>query len=240
MVFVVALNWLSETLAGYIPFAYEQDIAAAYTEKMKSSDDLPVRAYLQDLANHLVTGMDLPKDMTITVHYSDTDTVNAFATLGGHIFIFRGLLQATPNENALAMVMAHEIAHIKHRDPIVAMGRGVLLSSVLAVVTGASGQDMAGRILGSTGLLTTLHFSRSQEQAADTDGLGAIARYYGHVNGATSIFEQFMQDEKNNRFGLPAFMQTHPASKDRIDRLHALALAHGWPEQGELMPLPTY
>ena len=50
--------------------------------------------------------MDLPKDMSITVHYSTDKTVNAMATLVGNIIIFQGLIDVLPNENALAMVMA--------------------------------------------------------------------------------------------------------------------------------------
>ena len=62
------------------------------------------------------------------MHYDASDTVNAFATLGGHVVIYRGLLEKLPNENVVAMVVAHEIAHIKHRDPVAALGRGVAIT----------------------------------------------------------------------------------------------------------------
>lgn len=227
---------MAESIATHIPFSYERELASSYVDRL-GQEDSPLQDRLQALAEQLAGRMNLPDDMVISVHYVDDDAVNAFATLGGHIVVFRGLVDAAPSENALAMVMGHEIAHIKFRDPLVAMGRGVLLGTALAVVTGASGDSVAGRLLGDSGLLTTLHFSRSQETRADRAGLEAVAGYYGHVNDATRIFEHFLQEEQRAGFTLPGLFRTHPASDDRIDRLRSLAKQKGWPQTGEVTPL---
>jgi len=225
-------------VAGHIPFTYERSIAAHFAGAM-TTDNPAVQNRLQQLADQLSSVMSLPGGMSVEVHYLDEDRVNAFATLGGHILVYRGLIEATPNENALAMVLAHEIAHVKHRDPIVALGRTAIIGTALSALAGVNGGDLAGRLLGDAGLLTSLHFNRAQESAADEEALAAVERHYGHVAGATAIFEHFLAEEHSGSLRVPEFFSTHPASRRRIDRLHEEALAHHWSEQGAITALPA-
>ena len=99
--------------------------------------------------------------------------------------------------------------------------------------------SMAGRILGDTGLLTSLHFGRSQESKADRAGLEAVARYYGHVADVTKIFEYFQQREGEG-LSLPELFQTHPASAGRIESLRSMARENGWLLEGKLTKLKKY
>ncbi len=71
--------------------------------------------------------------MAVTAHYVTDDTINAFATLGGHLMVYQGLMRRMPGENALANVIGHEIGHVKLRHPVSSMGRGlvILFSSVV-------------------------------------------------------------------------------------------------------------
>ena len=50
----------------------------------------------------LANAADLPDDMILTAHIMDSDMLNAFATMGGHIVVMRELLEALPSENVLA------------------------------------------------------------------------------------------------------------------------------------------
>ena len=88
------------------------------------------------------------------------------------------------DENALAMVIAHEMAHIKHRHPVMALGRGVVIGLFLASLSGFNGDRVVGRIVNNTGMLTLLKFNRDQEREADRTALAAVAGNYGHVAGA--------------------------------------------------------
>ena len=127
------------TLARHMPVAWENALAAAVIGDPGETAEAGGTAIAQDqagqaagielqaLADRLSAHMSLPRDLRLTVHYQDDEAVNAFATLGGHIFVNRGLLQHLPSENALAMVMAHEIAHAANRDPAAAMGGALLL-----------------------------------------------------------------------------------------------------------------
>jgi predicted Zn-dependent protease len=241
VVAILLISFATQLLVPFIPFSAEQKMADMFAGEMKSEhvqpEDAPLTQYLQSLADRLSKAEGLPADMTITAHFINDDTVNAFATLGGHVFIFRGLLESIPNENALAMVMAHEIAHVKYRHPIKSLGRGVVTGTAIAIVSTAAGGDIVGDVLGKTGLLTTLKFSRDQEQHADEEALASLFQLYGHVAGANTVFEVLKQAHKNDP-NPPEFFSSHPHTDNRIDNLAAVAAEHEWPTKGKITPLP--
>jgi predicted Zn-dependent protease len=153
--------------------------------------------------------------------------------------VYRGLIEKLDNENALAMVVAHEIAHVKHRHPIASIGRGVAIGAMLSLISSSAGQSMAGSVLGQAGLLTQLTFSRAQEEQADATALAALAATYGHVAGATDLFERLRGSEGKNAESLPQFMLTHPHLSERVDRLRSLAGRRGWTLEGDRLPMPS-
>ena len=138
---VLVIGFMAGSLAAYIPFSAERNISLG--EASEPGDATPIGEYLQSLADRAVAAAELPDDMSITVHYVDDDTVNAFATLGGNLVFYRGLLERLPNENALAMVVAHEVAHIKHRHPIRSLGRGVAIATALSLINSSAGNAAA-------------------------------------------------------------------------------------------------
>lgn len=235
---VAIISWSADYIADFIPFSYEQEISSSFIQRLEA-EDKNIQQYIQSLADQMSAVMQLPQGMVITAHYRNNESVNAFATLGGHIMINRGLLDHVSSENALAMVIAHEIAHIKSRDPIVAMGRGILIASAIGVLTGISGDGTFDHLLGDTGMVAGLHFSREQESDADREALMAMYNHYGHVQGATALFEYFQQQDADG-FNMPELLRTHPASDHRVEDLQQLARQNHWPAQGALLPLPAF
>jgi len=234
---VLGLSLLAERLAGTIPFAMERELIPAN----EFSDDPKHRTrqqYLQALAMRLGTHMRLPPGMSLQIHYQDEDTVNAYATLGGNIVIYRGLWDRLPDENALAMVLAHEIAHIEHRDPIISLGRGVVIALAIASLAGISNSQTLAGLAGNVTSLTLLKFSRDQEARADRDALAAVQAEYGSVSGATALFRLFDQLQRQRGRETPALFDTHPHNVDRLAVVQALARQHGWPLTGPSRPLP--
>jgi len=109
----------------------------------------------------------------------------------------------------------------------------------LSMVTGDTG--FAGKLLTQAGTVTVTQFTRSMETAADTAALGAVYGLYGHVNGASSLFEimgNVRSDNKSVPDWLERFAATHPLSSDRVDAVAELAKRNGWAADGELTPLP--
>ncbi|MDF1628175.1 MAG: M48 family metallopeptidase [Alcanivoracaceae bacterium] len=237
-VLVVALSLGAGWLARQIPMAQENRWSDAYLAQRPvelSETALRKQRWLQDLADRLSPAMDLGPDTTIHVRYvEDDEVINAFATLGGNIVIYSGLLNSLDTENALAMVMAHEIAHIKHRDPITALGRGAAVALGLSAISGVSDSAMAQRIVGNVGMLTGLSFSRGQENAADQQAIEAMLAHYGHLNGAATLFEKLQAMGSGL---MPEILATHPLTEKRIDRL---ARATDAQSDGEITALPDW
>ena len=108
-------------------------------------------------------------------------TVNAWCMPGGKVVVYTGLLPVTQNEEALAVVMGHEIAHAiaKHGNErmtqqMKAQGLGNILS---AAVSGSpqTTQNIFSAAFGIAGGLTILNYSRKQETEADKIGLVFMA-----------------------------------------------------------------
>ncbi len=221
LVIAITLTLLVGWLVRFVPFSAEQSLAELVSAETLFVDSTQpesqaIESYLQALANELAIAQELPEDMHITVHYVDDGLINAFATLGGHVFIFRGLLESVKSENGLALVMAHEIAHIKHRDPIVGLGRGVALGIALTSIVGLSNNESIMSWLGGLTNTTQVTFVRSQEERADETALITLQQYYGHALGGDELFRALAEDDG---FDAPEWLRTHPLDENRIDKV---------------------
>ncbi len=242
VIVVVFLQVSGAWLAKRIPFAFEVKVMNKLDfEFGEASPDSDIREYLNALGTKLGAAMELPEGMTTTIHYSNDPVFNAFATVGGNLMFYRGLLEELPHENALAMVLAHEIAHVQHRDPIAGFGGGIASSVALLAMAGNSGTGPAGKVLNNAGLLTSIQFTRRMEIEADIAALTAVNDVYGHVNGADMLFQVLKSKSASDGKvpeALKRFIETHPALDDRIERISTRTSEEGWDADGEITPLP--
>jgi predicted Zn-dependent protease len=233
------MSWENAMAAAVFEGREMEEAAAGDQELEAAAGDREIEAALQAVADRLAENMARPEDLRITVHYLDEDEISAFATLGGHVFVLRGLIARMPNENALAMVLAHEIAHAANRDVAANMGGALLVQLVLGTVVGMSPETADGLIWGPNALLLR-RFSREAERAADRDGLAAVAATYGHIAGADAFF-RILLDELGETVPdeVPEFLSTHPLTARRIEDLSTLAEERGWITDGAPTPLPA-
>jgi len=237
---VVALQFLGGALAKHVPFKYEERLVENFEAEFGSAGASPeLVAYLNELADRVAPGLELTEGISVNVHYRDESVFNAFATIGGNLFFYRGLLEEMPHENALAMVMAHEMAHINHRDPIVGLGGGLASVAAISMLTGQN--SIAGGFFSQAGMMTNTQFTRSMETSADEAALAAVNQLYGHVNGAGALFVIMGGISGDNEAvpdWLERFAATHPLSTDRVKAVKQLAADNLWSQEGELTPLP--
>jgi predicted Zn-dependent protease len=247
---VVGVVIYASDLARLLPFSVEKRFVRPYEamadywyDETPSAENQNIQLSLQDLTQELAQSMDLPEEFELQVHYIDTEQINAIATLGGHIFVFRGLLEIMPDENSLAMVLAHEIAHVKHRDSVAGLGRGLALQMFYSFISGdySAGVDIALK----TGEVGILYFSREQEQGADMAALSVLNKRYGHVYGYDTLF-QYLSDhqlkEESHRsesveFERIEWLSSHPQLQQRIDKLTQKAESESWLLKGNAQPL---
>ncbi len=241
IVAAAVLGFFAGEIAARVPFSVENKYARRITEhwQNKPGDDeaMQARAALREIAARLVAVMQLPPDMAVHVHYSPDAIANAFATLGGNVVFYRGLLEKFDSEDAVALVMAHEIAHAKLRHPASSLGRGIAVGLTLSLVSAGVGEGAAGGALQTAGTLPLLKYSRYQESNADAEALAALAAVYGHVGGARDAFSVM---SKLGAPGMPqmAVLRTHPLTAERIAAVDRLAAARGWKPDGERRALP--
>jgi predicted Zn-dependent protease len=187
--------------------------------------DPVLQDYVERLGNSIAADMNLPDSMELEFFVIEGATINAFTTLGGYIFVFDGLVRELDDENGLAMVLAHEIAHAANRDPLAAASRGILLQLLMSALSGNRGLDPASTgELGSELMLGI--YSREQEESADRVALEALQGRYGHVGGATQLFEALQYYYGDDE--IPEILSSHPDTVDRIDELNRYADSRGW------------
>ena len=225
---LICIGWIASLAAPFVPFAWEARAASRFFPETPPG---PEEQELRRLAARLTAAMDLPEGMRITVHYNSGATVNAFAAPGGHIVVFRGILERLGSEDELAMLLAHEIAHVKHRD----VARGMLRG--LGVMLLMAGVESVGPVLGGVEQMGSLSFSRRQERRADREATRAVAALYGHTGGAIRLFENLKQAVYGDKRELPELVSSHPDFAHRIARIREQSRELGRPANGELTPL---
>jgi predicted Zn-dependent protease len=148
----------------------------------------------------------------------DPKTVNAFATPGGFLYVFTGLLAAADDEAQLAGVMAHETGHVVARHSARSMITAYGLEAVAALAGGQNpglATQLATAIVGN-GLM--LKHSRDDETEADE--LGArYASQAGYDPNALITFFHTLQAKEGAMPGVMVFLSDHPATSARISHL---------------------
>ena len=113
--------------------------------------------------------------------------------------------------------------------------RGILLQIMISSVTGSGGVDPAK--VGEIGTDIVLGvYSRDQEETADRLAVSALQRQYGHVGGATRLFEALQGAYGDDE--IPEILSSHPDIADRIETIMAFAAEQGW-NSGTTSPYPS-
>lgn len=200
-------------LGPLVPFSWEQRAVPNFAAASLSTDDVQTQQRLQALAERAAQAMNMPNEMTITVHYVAASTQNAFATLGGHVFIFEGLLSTLKHEETVAALLAHELAHVKHRHVIKGATGSIMLGVMWATL--GFGSEMAVQIgnLGQAAKLPMLSRTRAMEREADREALNASLDLYGHAGGYFALFDAL--GALPSGADVPNLLRSHPKVADR-------------------------
>jgi len=189
-------------------------------ENVRFVDDSVVESYVEEVSGRIFkyAKQDRP-DVDYHVHViDDPKTVNAFATPGGHLYVYTGLLLTADNEAELAGVMAHEAGHVAGRHIERQMVNTYGLQTVTALALGndpAMIKQLAATVAG-TGLLRA--HSRSEETEADEYGARYTAKA-GYDPQALITFFEKLQKQEGSTPRVMAWLQTHPTSEQRIAHL---------------------
>lgn len=154
----------------------------------------------------------------------DDQTLNAFASPGGYIFFYTGLIKYLDNEDDLMGVMGHEIAHADRRHSVKQMQRQYGINLLLSIVLGNEPGQISQILAGIAGNGTLLAFSRDAETEADLYSVDYLSKTPYRCDGAKTFFQKLTAAGSQ---APPKFLSTHPPAADRVQNIETKALEIG-------------
>ncbi len=212
------------TNKGYLSEADElklaEEVHREVTSQMKLIQGQPVNAYIESLGQKLAAKSER-RNIPWKFYVVDDKSINAFATLGGRVYIHTGLIAATKSEAQLASVMGHEIGHIVGRHGLENVKKaqkygtlGAIASIAGAILGGAAGAmvDLAGNLVAGGYLMK---HSRDAEREADFLGLYNLNQAGYNTGGMVEMFQILNQISQSQPNALGSILASHPPSAER-------------------------
>jgi predicted Zn-dependent protease len=191
-------------------------------------NDRKINDYFNTIGKSLLSqGKRSPFSFTFTVLKSPG--INAFATPGGYVYIYSGLIGISENESQIASVLAHEIAHVKcrHIAKILEKSKKVGIATMAAILAGAfiggSGETAAAVTTFSIAAATSMNlkYTREHEEEADRTGMSYLVKA-GYDGKGMLDFLKIMRQYEYYSNSVPSYFLTHPGTGDRIAYLDGL------------------
>ncbi len=209
----------------------ERAIGKSFMRQIRASvplvRDIQVNEYMKSLGARLATNVDNPENHEFTFFVIQNPAINAFAIPGGFIGINSGLIEAMDQEDQLAAVVGHEIAHItqRHHARSVASSKRNRLTAVAAVLAAiiiGQSNPQAGQAALAAGLAASqqsiINFTRTNEYEADRIGIEILADADYRPVAMAEAFEILRRKNNLNASGISQieYLRTHPLDNTRI------------------------
>lgn len=244
----------------FIYISEEKEIAmgiSAYHEVLRKapiSDDPELNELVNRVGKRIAAVANKPEYQWEFAIIRDDRMINAFALPGGKVAVFTGILKLTKNEDGLATVIGHEVAHALQRHGAERYSRSILetIGQVGALAAGAAAgrPDAAMAAMSAYGVGVSLPFGRKQESEADYIGLKLMAQAGYDPREAVPFWERMsgcprqMIDKVcfRSQHNIPEFLSTHPSDVSRINQIEAWlpeAMKYYHAAQGGEPPAPA-
>jgi metalloendopeptidase OMA1, mitochondrial len=214
----------------FIIISPSQEMQLGLTSFTKMKTEMPVsknkqaNEMLQRVGKRISAVADLPNAQWEFVLF-ESEQINAFCLPGGKVGVYTGILPITKDENGLATVIGHEVAHATARhgaarisEALVIQLGGELLNVALSRTKMEQERQEYARLAYGMGtkLGRELPHSREQELEADYLGLLYMARAGYDPEEALRFWERFAAFNKKRGSSTPWFLRTHPLDEKRI------------------------
>jgi predicted Zn-dependent protease len=205
------------------------DMDTQIRAEYKILEDTLWQNYVNEIGRRIVGHCDR-KDITYQFAVIDSNMVNAFATPGGYIYLYTGLLKVMDNEAECAAVIAHEISHVVARHGIKRLQAAIGVSLLQELILGESAEAINTAVNVGLGL-TFASYSRSNENEADRYGIQYMMQAGYHPDAAISMFEKLASMSDGSPDFFEKMTMSHPETIERIDNSRKLIVS--------LKPLPS-
>ena len=213
-----------------LPIEEEQTFARDFERYMRAHnllvEDPLIRDYFEDMGYRLVSHSDR-KDGNFHFFVMRENSINAFASVAGVIGLHSGLILLAEDENEVAGVVAHEIAHVTqdHLARGLENAQEVSLPAMmatlgLALAASVAGSPEAGQAVLLSGMGLSQQFqinhTRQAETEADRIGIALLGEAGFDPEGMTRFFERMNIRGRAMGQGPPEYLRTHPLSINRV------------------------
>lgn len=196
-------------------------VALSVEKQLKISTDIDINERVEGIFRKIVDVCDR-KDIIYTVRVIDEDEVNAFSLPGGYVYIYKGLIDKIDNDDQLAGVLGHEVAHIvaKHSLKRLQGAYGATLLQGAAVVAGQPAVAAAADLTASS-----MFFINSREDEFQADRLGVkYMKLAGYDPRQMKFVLAILLKEATKRGPQPkSYWRSHPYIPMRIAKVEAEA-----------------
>ena len=203
---------------------YGREVYLQVARSAPINNDPYISMHLLNVKDRLEAAASLPFPITLTV--IDSEGVDAFATIGGYVFITTGLIGLCDKEEELAGVLAHEFTHVARRHVARSLEKekvlnvGMLASVLLGLLIPNPAAQAAALTTGmGATMAASLKYTREMEEEADRGG-AIIADKAGYGALGTAEFLKKLRSGGGDKL-LPQYLLTHPYHEDRIVRIES-------------------
>ena len=210
----------------------EKKLGKEFYEKLKDRGILvknPKANEYIDRIGHLLLSHGKKPFFDFTFSIINSSGINAFATPGGYVYVYSGLIELSEDESQLAGVLAHEIGHIKarHIAQNIEDSKKINIATLAAILAsaflGGSGELTAAVASFSMATATTLNLKYSRQHEEEADRLGMSYLVETGYNGEGMLnFLKIMRKYEFYSNSIPSYFLTHPGTGDRIIYLDGL------------------
>lgn len=217
----------------YLTTKEQNAIAEYYLRELRKAglllEDPLAEEYIQNLGFKLVSHSENPR-LNFQFHIIKSPVVNAFATPGGFIAVYSGLIETAESESEIAAVIAHEIAHVtqnhilRSSEETMKANLPIMLGMIAIMIAGAGHGDTAlASMAAGQGLLAQnrINFTRDNEYEADRIGIKTLHAAGFNAKAMAGFFGKMLRLERNagnndSRRTHSELLRTHPANTNRI------------------------
>jgi Zn-dependent protease with chaperone function len=216
----------AETLEQSARQQYRQTLGEANSKGALAPDDYPQLKRLRAIANRLIpyTAQWNPeaRKWKWEVNLIGSKQLNAWCMPGGKIAFYTGILdQLQLNDDEVAMIMGHEMAHALREHARERLAKSKATGVGLSVASQLLGLGQLGDVAANLGTqLLTLKYSRDDETEADLVGLEIAARGGFKPEASVQLWKKMLGATGGGK-GQPGFLSTHPSGNNRIQELEA-------------------
>ena len=239
LILVFAFSSLSFALTYDEEKKYGKEIYREIVQAVPVNNDPYISLAADSIKKRLEEKAKMPFPATLTI--IDSETIDAFATMGGYVYITTGLIGMCDKEEELAGVIAHEFAHIKKRHISKRMEKekylniGMLTTMLVGMLVGGGSTPEAIITSGLAGAQAmSLKYSREDEEEADREG-SMIADKAGYGGLGSIAFLKKLRTTGADKL-LPQYLLTHPYHDARVVFLERMWEKNKITTEGPLFP----